>query len=330
MMDNSSAPIIAFVATSAIYRHLWLAAYTWALYDWLINLDQEIDLVWRRRSGTWQSKSLYAFIRYYGLAIITFNLVVVMHTNWSAKFCHVYFYLATATTLIQLWGTQVALLLRLSVMYQRSFKVMATSTALFLMEVFSNSIIYLIDSRDLTPTHIPAPATGCYSTTVHLGLVKAYWAICLVFETYLCILALRSAYSHWKVTATSRPNILTILIRDSLVWYICLALCVFLNFVAFTTGTSMLTLAGIPIMLSTANLGGSRFLLNLRAAHFSSARNVTSTDAGYPHSTLYTETEGTVGMFRAFRSDFKDDGDDGQGVGTGSIEMGAWANHGPG
>ncbi|KIO24730.1 hypothetical protein M407DRAFT_25880 [Tulasnella calospora MUT 4182] len=31
---------------SAVTRYCMVAGYMWVLYDWLITLDQEIDLVW--------------------------------------------------------------------------------------------------------------------------------------------------------------------------------------------------------------------------------------------------------------------------------------------
>ncbi|KIO24735.1 hypothetical protein M407DRAFT_25883 [Tulasnella calospora MUT 4182] len=91
----------------------------------------------------------------------------------------------------------------------------------------------------------------------------------------------------------------------------------------------MLALVGVPAMQTTTTIGGSRFLLNLRAAYFSSMGNRTSTRTGYTRSTGYTETEGTVGVFRPVTSDRKDEGDDGEADEAGSIEMGVWANNDP-
>lgn len=80
-------------------------------------------------------------------------------------------------------------------------------------------------------------------------------------------------------------------------------------------------------MQATATIGGSRFLLNLRAAYFSSMGNPTSTRTGYSRSTGYTQTSGTVGVFRPAMSDLKDTDDHGGEDEAGSIEMGVWANN---
>lgn len=65
------------------------------------------------------------------------------------------------------------------------------------------------------------------------------------------------------------------------------------------------------------------FLLSLRAIYFSTTQDMTSTrtSTGFPRSTLYTRTEGTAGMFHAFRSDFEDDGDDADPASVISLEM---------
>lgn len=82
-------------------------------------------------------------------------------------------------------------------------------------------------------------------------------------------------------------------------------------------------------MISTAAVGGSRFLLNIRGAYFSSTQNLTSRQTGFSRSALYAKTEGTVGVFHAFTSDVEDECNNGEDHGGGSVEMGIWANTGP-
>ncbi|KAG8932258.1 hypothetical protein FRC03_003571 [Tulasnella sp. 419] len=58
-----------------------IAGLAWIVYDYFITLDMEINLVWRR-SGT-KSKLLYLFTRYYGIAFLTYDFTVVLHSGWS-------------------------------------------------------------------------------------------------------------------------------------------------------------------------------------------------------------------------------------------------------
>ncbi|KAG9047691.1 hypothetical protein FS837_001719 [Tulasnella sp. UAMH 9824] len=92
------------------------------------------------------------------------------------------------------------------------------------------------------------------------------------------------------------------------------------------TDTGILALLGTPAVQTIVTIGGPRFLLNLRAAYFSSTRNEPLT--GFTRSMRHRETEGTVGVFRPAISDLKDEGDDRGGNESGSIEMGIRANSG--
>lgn len=66
-------------------------------------------------------------------------------------------------------------------------------------------------------------------------------------------------------------------------------------------------------MQCISTIGGSRFLLNLRAAYFASTRNMTSTPQGnYLGGMTVTQTEGTVGKFRSFAPSSKNGGEDGE------------------
>lgn len=75
-------------------------------------------------------------------------------------------------------------------------------------------------------------------------------------------------------------------------------------------------------------VGGPRFLLNLRAAYFSSTRNEPSTRTGFTPSMHHSKTEGTIGVFRPAISDLKEEGDDRGGNEAGSIEMAIRTNSG--
>ncbi|KAG8964898.1 hypothetical protein FRC05_003554 [Tulasnella sp. 425] len=70
------AELKEFLAYAARARSLLVAGFSWAIYDWLITLGQEIDLVWNR-PGALTSKLLFAFTRYTGLGMLTPKLVVV-------------------------------------------------------------------------------------------------------------------------------------------------------------------------------------------------------------------------------------------------------------
>ncbi|KAG9000457.1 hypothetical protein FRB90_011821 [Tulasnella sp. 427] len=144
----------------------------------------------------------------------------------------------------------------------------------------------------------------------------------LSFETYLCALVLGPAVSYMRSSKqTSGAKILSILIRDSCLWYFTLAGCLLVNAVAWTTNTPTLVLIGIPVLNSASTIGGSRLLLNLRAAYFIKDPKSGSDGFRFGKTTEFLDTEGIVGKFWSPAMTGRDNDDDGA-----STSMGVWSN----
>ncbi|KAG8947726.1 hypothetical protein FRC04_010500 [Tulasnella sp. 424] len=84
-------------------------------------------------------------------------------------------------------------------------------------------------------------------------------------------------------------------------------------------------MVSLPAFATISTIGGSRLLLNVRAAYFSSIRNRSSTAAGHRGNSDWLGTEGTVGRFWTSEIGGKG-GDDDDGECAASISMGVWSN----
>ncbi|KAG9004820.1 hypothetical protein FRB90_010704 [Tulasnella sp. 427] len=93
---------------------------------------------------------------------------------------------------------------------------------------------------------------------------------------------------------TSGAKLLSILIRDSFLWYFSLAGCLLVNAVAWTTSTPILVLIGLPVLNSASTIGGSRLLLNLRAAYFVKDPKSGPDGFRFEKTTDFVDTEVTV------------------------------------
>ncbi|KAG8964896.1 hypothetical protein FRC05_003552 [Tulasnella sp. 425] len=121
------------------------------------------------------------------------------------------------------------------------------------------------------------------------------------------------AFKHWKSSKrTAGAKILSILIRDSFIWYFSMAACLLVNALAGTTNTPKLVVIGVPSLSIISTVGGSRLLLNVRAVYFSSIRN-----PSHPGHSDWLDTEGTGGGGKR---------DDDDGECAASISMGVWSN----
>lgn len=67
-----------------------------------------------------QSKLLYAFTRYYGIAFLTYDLIVLTG-SWGPKFCHDYFFILGGGGFALMFAAEGALQMRVYVLYNVSY-----------------------------------------------------------------------------------------------------------------------------------------------------------------------------------------------------------------
>ncbi|KAG8988965.1 hypothetical protein FRB90_002467 [Tulasnella sp. 427] len=222
-------------------------------------------------------------------------MIVEVNSAWSHDFCRSYFYVLGFGGGAHTFIVQGALLLRIYVMYHRSMTILVISSFFFVCEIVSLMIII----------------------GINIAQYKG-----LSFETYLCALVLGPAVSYMRSSnRTSGAKIMSILIRDSFIWYFSLAACLFVNALAWTTNMPKLILIGIPAFNSASTIGGSRLLLNLRAAYFIKDPKSGSNGFRFGTTSGFLDTEGTVGKFWSSAMTGKDNDDEGV-----SISMGVWSN----
>ncbi|KAG9008098.1 hypothetical protein FRB94_013755 [Tulasnella sp. JGI-2019a] len=240
-----------------------IAGYAWVIYDWLITLDQEIFFVWARPSG-WKSKALFGFIRYYGIALLTFDMIALSGT-WGPSFCHNYFYVLGSGGFLLLFAVEAALQLRVYALYNCNRRLLIFNAIWFIAEATTMVTLFLIDTAQYKPTKTPAGLTGCWSTAIGQNYTQGIWWICLAFEGWLSFLVTRKAYQSFRDFGL-KSTIFLVLIRDSLVWFFLLGGCLLWMGLGWLLAPPGLILLGVPLTHASATIGGSRLLLNLRSA----------------------------------------------------------------
>ncbi|KAG8987435.1 hypothetical protein FRB90_003348, partial [Tulasnella sp. 427] len=222
--------------------------------------------------------------------------LIVMLGSWSPLFCKIYFFILGGCGLALLFAVEGTLQLRIFVMYHSSIKVLIFNGVFFVLEMACMISMFLADTIRFHAMQTPPGLKGCYATSNEVKYSKAMWWICLAFETYLSLFVIRVAVSHIRAYGAG-SRILYVLIRDSLVWFVLLALCLLWNAVAWTAAPVGLSVVGIPALHASATIGGCRMLLNLRAAYFESLqpRDINATAATLP------VTDASIGQFRSFQ-----------------------------
>ncbi|KAJ3729868.1 hypothetical protein C8R42DRAFT_177001 [Lentinula raphanica] len=229
-------------------RYASLAASTIIIYDHLITLDNEFDLIWK---SPWSiGKGLFIINRYYTLASVFANNYALFGTSINASVSgrRRFYHWQGWTGLIACMIAETILQMRLYALYFLNKRILCLMVGSFIITSASAATIMSIA---ITPSWF-----------------FSFWIPILAFETLLCLLALIRGFrthgnSGYPVRSDLGKRLVSLLIRDSVRYYV----------VMFTTYLTCLLVWVINIKLLEVPIGfsiafscvlGNRVILNVR------------------------------------------------------------------
>ncbi|KAH9911117.1 uncharacterized protein B0H18DRAFT_1129102 [Fomitopsis serialis] len=253
-----------FLSDVQTIRYSELASSTIIIFDHLLTLDQEYNLIW---TAPWSiGKWLFLFNRYYTLLTVIFNNfggnAPIRHENPSLMVtmvlsCLNWYRWQGWTGVTSFIIAELILLLRLYALYflnKRALVFMAcTSLVAFAASagIMGSLLAKITATAHPFPTH---PTPYCAASGLSAS-AYAFWIPMLISECVLCALAVSRFVHmhHTRAGATLFQNgrrLVVALIRDS-VWYFVVMFATYLaNTIVFVVGTA--TEIEIPIGFSVA------------------------------------------------------------------------------
>ncbi|KAH7919935.1 hypothetical protein BV22DRAFT_1050715 [Leucogyrophana mollusca] len=189
--------------------------------------------------------------------------------------CQVFLHLQGWPSVVLDWLMQIILQMRLYALYQRSNKVLSFTVLGYLAEIIAMSTIlgianaHIVDAnrRGSTAINEPVPGIGICSATNIPASFYRFWLPIIAFEGMLCLLALRigigDLVSGFGVQGISGVNVVKVLVKDSVFYFLCLVLACVVNAAMWQTlGEAWLE---VPEGFSIAAkvVIGCRLILNL-------------------------------------------------------------------
>ncbi|PBK92626.1 hypothetical protein ARMGADRAFT_1080682 [Armillaria gallica] len=261
----------------------WVAAAcaTCIVYDHIITLGEECNHIWPARMTL--ARVLFFVNRYVVEGMLLFAFIAAGFGNLSTSVSVLSFVLSNPTDImrsctctfylrwlsvnltVQNAVVQGILVLRVWALYQGNkpviglafflyFSVCATLVGLTITD-------YLAESVDVERV-VALP--GCYADSLP-SMIAGYWITPLAIESYLFIMVAFRAFVYWKAGESS-PTILTLMARDSTIYFAIILALLLGNLFMFLFGPPFLSsLLVNPLSVASCILG-SRMLLNLRAA----------------------------------------------------------------
>ncbi|KAI5119833.1 hypothetical protein M0805_008399 [Coniferiporia weirii] len=272
-------------------RYSELASSTIIAYDYLLTLNQEasieIEYIWRAK---WTiGKVLFFINRYYTLFVVIFNNYALFSPALTDSVRLVWFRWQGWTGLVACAIAETILQLRLYALYYGNKKILALMVGFFIAAMAASatimgSVLHGVDaSANLIPT------TKLCVPLSSLNNFYAFWIPILCFETLLCALACVRGYKSYRdheihllrkkrntgqyndanqrteeQTASDDLNILEILLRDSVGYFVVIFATYFTTVMIWILGP--ITVLEIPVGFTVAlsSVIGNRLLLNLR------------------------------------------------------------------
>ncbi|KAF7975398.1 hypothetical protein HWV62_9619 [Athelia sp. TMB] len=241
-MSNSTAELASIVRDVQNARFATLSASAIIVFDHLITLDQEIEL----RSPWTLGKLLFLLNRYYPLSTV---LPLVAP-------------LARMERLHRL-----ILQLRIYALYFLNKKVMFFVGSFFVLSLAAaGTIMGLVLSNFSTNAETIAGLNFCMPSDVP-RYIYAYWIPIITFESLLCGMAILRAvqgFRHHEPSFISGTRLITILLRDSIVYFLIIFLTYLVNLLLWSTGILGLIEVPVGFTMAMSCVMGSRLVLNVR------------------------------------------------------------------
>ncbi|KAF7313052.1 hypothetical protein MKEN_00990300 [Mycena kentingensis (nom. inval.)] len=261
-----------------------VAALTWILHDYFINLEDEVRFIWPQRFNF--SKFMFFWIRLYSIALVLFN-VIQLHVlarpgTSSSAVC-----LAMDTTThvvgaILLWSVAIVMQMRVYAIYSCDKRVAVANFLLFLGSIVGFIWILVFNhSRRAGDPALP----GCAPR--HPGIEWAQWLPATAFAGVLLASALTKTCESalTSLQMGKRLSLYELLLRDNILYFSAIIVLLVFNILMVTGAIPHIPWFGYSPFHAALGISTSRMLINLRRA-------TTSNDGGIAH--LAIESTSTI------------------------------------
>jgi len=275
-------PLYQAIGDIEAIRCAQLASSSIIVFDHVVTLDLEVDLIWR---SSWSfGKVLFIINRYYTLFSAVFNNYSFFSTSLSDSFCRKFFHWQGWTGLVACVLAEIILQMRLYALYSLNKKILALMVTSFIVTSTMSGIIMGRVLASITATARPfaflrleplSDVVFCDPSNISSRFFT-FWIPMLANECLLCFLALVRGCQTFRSGGTlfrSSRRLVGILIRDSVLYFIVIMSTYLTCLLVWILGRQ--TLLEVPIGFSVAMscVLANRIILNVRAAN-KKARNL--------------------------------------------------------
>jgi len=262
---------IRLVFALYVTRYFVVAAATILVYDHLISLDREVDLIWNKKN--WSAiKALFIFNRYFGLLCVILELAVFFNSDLTADFCTFWFYWESISFSLAVLTCELVLIVWVYVIYDRSLYIVSFLLVCFGFEALSVFVLIGSSFRLLSDVQtnllvldgINMPYCALNSVPKFMSY---YFIPIFAFNLVVLALLLYKGYQFYHAKRRTQNRVILTVYTSSLPSFVgmvsaYLLCCVFWLKAEFALGQVVILAVSLSIISAT------RLLLSIRHAYF--------------------------------------------------------------
>jgi len=248
-------------------RYSHLASATIIIFDHLITIDSEVELIWK---SSWSlGKAMFFLNRYYTLVSVIVNTYGLFSPSLTDNFCLTFFRWQGWTGLVSCMISEIILQMRIYALYSLDKRILALMVVCFLGSIGTSAWVMgsVLSKIHATASHLTSNFEFCvpHNLSDHFFV---FWIPMLAFETLLCGLALFRGYQTFRSSNgpfASGKHIVGILIRDSLLYFLVMFATYLTNLLVWIGLRQSLLEIPIGFSVALACVMGNRVIFNVRA-----------------------------------------------------------------
>ncbi|KZW00430.1 hypothetical protein EXIGLDRAFT_667485 [Exidia glandulosa HHB12029] len=238
--------------------------YAVVVWDWLISLNLEYRLIWKKQ---WTPvKCIYLFCRYWPILFVPYTLWVYT-TNHPEDTCKKVFQSVPLLMTFNMISAELVLLIRTYAFLGRKTWMLAGLLAL-LAGVLGYQLYVPIAEMELLPLGPPGTLGPCFPVAKpHSAQVTGFFIAPLLFDGFVTALTVWKAFSmRYRFNKGSREStpLVTTFVNEGLFTFLLISLANLINGAFYLQPVAVLQALNIPLSIMFPNILASRLILALR------------------------------------------------------------------
>ncbi|KAG7100279.1 hypothetical protein E1B28_002052 [Marasmius oreades] len=252
---------------SVRHGYLEVASLTILIWDYVLTLPREIDLVWRQLKG-WTTV-LFAMNRYFIFVGQVVNTVAYVspNANYTVSKLSIAYWINSVTCIFQIILTDSIVWYCVSALYLNSKRVRWPLLVLLVVSILSGTVVTVVVGNRIEDTGDPAPGLTRCTVLSQFHDLWLFWLPILVYEATTLVLVAWQFYGNVRDTrkqAMTESPLVRLVTRQTMLYLLVVFIMFIANAVVNNHQDPSLAIILTPATTVVLSILGNRMMFSLR------------------------------------------------------------------